>query len=150
MAESYENVLRLVLIILILFFIASAMRIRDNATGSFVGLGSLYSREKPDVSTIGPREALKYGCADTDGGDNILTKGVVYYRVNGKAFVGNDVCEDSKTVLEWACLGNDKLSNVGTTQVTTLHECTSECVDGACVAEKYRYAEQGGYLYPSY
>ncbi len=145
MAQGYENVLRLVLVILILFFIASAMRILDSSTGNFIGLGSLNRESRPDIYTVGAREALKYGCADTDGGDNAIVKGIVRYRVNGKALMVVDTCEDQNTLLEWACLGNDRTSNIGKNEITILHECKAGCVDGACLGETI--AERQGYPY---
>ena len=145
MAQSYENVLRLVLVVLILFFIASAMRILDSSTGNFIGLGSLHRESRPDLYTVGLREALKYGCADTDGGDNAIVKGVVRYRVDGKALMDIDRCIDPDTLLELVCLGNAGTSNIGTEVITITHNCKAGCVDGVCVAETV--AERQGYPY---
>ena len=130
MSESYENVLRLVLIILILFFIASSMRILDSATGNFIGLKNKF---EPIGINLEARNALKYGCADSDGGDNLFVPGVVNYRFNGKLIQSIDVCADYATLLEQACLGNDRTSNVGVEQITIEHTCTDGCLNGACL-----------------
>lgn len=145
LAESYENVLRLILVILILFFIATAMRVRDT-TGNFIGLRTLpYYAEKPALVSYGEKDALNYGCADTDGGENKLKKGTVYYRVNGRVLFVTDSCEDSETLLEWACLGASKTNYVGGVEVASMHKCSVGCVDGACVDE--RFAREQGYPY---
>ena len=129
MAEGYENTLRLVLIILILFFIASSMRVLDSATGNFIGLKSALNHEPVNLEA---RNALKYGCADSD--DNIWNAGTVTYRFNGKTVTTYDVCGDSVTLLEQACLGNDKTSNVGVEQITIEYNCPNGCLNGACLA----------------
>src|SRR5574342_8367 len=130
MAESYENVLRLVLIILILFFIASSMRILDSATGNFIGLRN---KVEPIGVNTAARDALKYGCSDSDGGDNIFVSGIVNYRFNGKLLQSFDVCGDSATLWEQACLGNYRTSNIGVEQVTIEHTCENGCINGACL-----------------
>lgn len=148
MAQNYENVLRLVLVVLILFFIASAMRILDSSTGNLIGISSLYRENRPDLYTIGASAALKYGCSDTDGGDDVIENGIVRYRVNGKALMVVDSCIDQNTLLEWACLGNDRMSNVGRDAITIPHKCEAGCVDGVCVAATV--AGSQGYLYEPY
>lgn len=148
MAQNYENVLRLVLVVLILFFIASAMRILDSSTGNFIGIGSLYRESRPDLQTIGASAALKYGCADTDGGNNAMVKGVVRKRVDGKALIDVDRCIGPDTLLELACLGNAGTSNIGTEAITITRNCKAGCVDGVCVAETV--AGSQGYLYGPY
>ena len=130
MAEGYENVLRLVLIILILFFIASSMRILDSATGNFVGLRNKF---EPVGVNLEARAALEYGCADSDGGDELIKAGIVNYRFQGKLAQSIDVCGDSATLLEQACLGNDRTSNVGVEPVTIEHACIYGCLNGACL-----------------
>lgn len=145
MSESYENVLRLVLIILILFFIASSMRILDSATGNFIGLKSLVKHESVDLSA---RDALKYGCADSDGGDNLLIAGVVNYRLNGKLVQAVDYCRDSVTLSEQACRGNYRTGSVGTEQTTIEHICPIGCLNGACLQENF--AKEKNYVYQPY
>ena len=44
-----------------------------------------------------------------------------------------DVCGDSATLLEQACLGNDRTSNVGVEQITIEHTCELGCLNGACL-----------------
>lgn len=144
LGQSYENVLRLVLIVLLLFFIASAMRVKDNyVTGNFMGFG-VGPVEKADIN-VGGTIAYRYGCYDSDGGDNVLERGFVTYRSGRQLINQFDSCQGSKTLIEWACLGGGKTSEVGTNEIVLNRECNLGCLNGVCIAEIYREGQDYSY-----
>ncbi|MDP4012298.1 MAG: hypothetical protein Q8R00_01705 [Candidatus Nanoarchaeia archaeon] len=141
MAQSYENVLRLVLIILLLFFIVSAVRVKEDyaLSGNFMGLGtSPYSQDKIGEVDIGATLAQRNGCYDSDGGDNVREVGIVTYRVGKEVYKVIDICQDSKNLIEMVCLGGGKTSSIGTQESSYVRECTYSCENGICVEETFQ------------
>ena len=114
------------------------MQVKEEyVTGNYLGFGASY-RDTPAGVDSESNLAYKYGCYDSDGGDNIQTRGVVTYRTARQLWKQIDSCQDSKTLLEWACLGGGRTSEVGTNEVLLTRECTSSCVNGVCQNEIYR------------
>jgi hypothetical protein len=74
------------------------------------------------VCNSGPADS----CSDSDNGLVYETKGTVSGYFSGQAYNNADYCTGNKTLTEFYCSGNNKLSNSS--------NCAFVCSDGACIA----------------
>jgi hypothetical protein len=101
----------------------------DSPTGQAVGNTLSNRLVKPDT------------CTDTDGGAKKEVRGIVSGLRNGKSYSKKDYCQDSNTVKEYVCKGNQMRE--------FLMECEAGevCKIGACVSNMTCVDSDGGVDY---